>query len=118
VVLSSRERPFLVEPMGSGLRGVTLRFAHEVRGEADYFSDIPQMKLPTEMMKLTRACAHSAQEAGEASRSSNCGEAFSGERRQLNGWAPPKHRGRAPGRKGLIPAKRRKTRGQTGSARP
>ena len=31
VVLSSRERPFLVEPMGSGLHGVTLRFAHEVR---------------------------------------------------------------------------------------
>jgi DNA end-binding protein Ku len=35
VVLSSRERPFLIEPMGSGLRGVTLRFAHEVRSEAD-----------------------------------------------------------------------------------
>ena len=37
VVLSSHERPFLVEPMGSGLRGVTLRFAHEVRSETDYF---------------------------------------------------------------------------------
>ena len=54
VVLSSRERPFLVEPMGSGLRGVTLRFAHEVRSEADYFSDIPEMKLPAEMMKLAQ----------------------------------------------------------------
>ena len=54
VVLSSRERPFLVEPMGSGLRGVTLRFAHEVRSETDYFSDIPEMKLPTEMMKLAQ----------------------------------------------------------------
>jgi DNA end-binding protein Ku len=52
VVLSSRERPFLVEPMGSGLRGVTLRFAHEVRSEAVYFSDIPEMRLPGEMMKL------------------------------------------------------------------
>ena len=31
VVLPSRERPLLVEPMASGLRGVTLRFAHEVR---------------------------------------------------------------------------------------
>jgi DNA end-binding protein Ku len=46
IVLSSRERPFLVEPMGSGLRGVTLRFSHEVRGAEDYFSEIPQMKLP------------------------------------------------------------------------
>jgi len=54
VVLSSRERPFLVESMGSGLRGVTLRFAHEVRSETDYFSDIPEMKLPTEMMKLAQ----------------------------------------------------------------
>ena len=54
VVLSSHERPFLVEPMGSGLRGVTLRFAHEVRSEADYFSEIPEMKLPTEMMKLAQ----------------------------------------------------------------
>jgi Ku protein len=52
VVLSSRERPFLVEPMGNGLRGVTLRFQNEVRGAEEYFSDIPQMKLPTEMMKL------------------------------------------------------------------
>jgi non-homologous end joining protein Ku len=54
VVLSSRERPFLVEPMASGLRGVTLRFAHEVRSEADYFSDIPEMKLPADMMKLAQ----------------------------------------------------------------
>ena len=54
VVLSSRERPFLIEPMASGLRGVTLRFAHEVRSEADYFSDIPEMKLPAEMMKLAQ----------------------------------------------------------------
>jgi Ku protein len=52
IVLSSRERPFLVEPMGQGLRGVTLRFAHEVRGAEDYFANIPQMRLPAEMMKL------------------------------------------------------------------
>jgi non-homologous end joining protein Ku len=54
IVLSSRERPFLIEPVGTGLSGVTLRFAHEVRGEADYFSEIPHMKLPTEMMKLAQ----------------------------------------------------------------
>jgi DNA end-binding protein Ku len=54
VVLSSRERPFLIEAMGNGLRGVTLRFAHEVRSEAAYFSDIPEMKLPAEMMKLAQ----------------------------------------------------------------
>ena len=41
VVLASRERPILVEPMGRGLRGTTLRFAHEIRSEEDYFRDIP-----------------------------------------------------------------------------
>jgi DNA end-binding protein Ku len=54
IVLSSRERPFLLEPTGRGLRGVTLRFAHEVRNEAEYFSEIPEMKLPPEMMKLAQ----------------------------------------------------------------
>ena len=48
IVLSSRERPFLVEPMGAGLRGATLRFSHEVRDLEDYFSEIPQLKLPPE----------------------------------------------------------------------
>jgi DNA end-binding protein Ku len=67
VVLSSRERPLLVEPMGSGLRGVTLRFAHEVRSEADYFSDIPEMKLPAEMMKLAQHIIKSKSENFDAS---------------------------------------------------
>src|SRR5438874_2544670 len=39
---------------GRGLRGVTLRFAHEVRNESEYFGDIPEMKLPPEMMKLAQ----------------------------------------------------------------
>jgi Ku protein len=54
IVLSSRERPLLLEPMGRGLRGVTLRFTHEVRNESEYFSEIPKMKLPPEMMKLAQ----------------------------------------------------------------
>jgi DNA end-binding protein Ku len=54
VVLSLRERPMLVAPMGNGLCGVTLRFAHEVRGGEEYFSGIPEMKLPAEMVKLAQ----------------------------------------------------------------
>jgi Ku protein len=54
VVLSLRERPMLVAPMGKGLCGVTLRFAHEVRKEEEYFSKIPEMKLPAEMVKLAQ----------------------------------------------------------------
>jgi non-homologous end joining protein Ku len=52
VVLSSRERPILIEPMGNGLRGVTLRFNHEVRDAEEYFDEIPQMELPDEMLSL------------------------------------------------------------------
>jgi DNA end-binding protein Ku len=54
VVLSSRERPMLVAVMGNGLCGVTLRFAHEVRKQAEYFNMIPEMKLPAEMVKLAQ----------------------------------------------------------------
>ena len=54
VVLSSRERPMLVAVMGNGLCGVTLRFAHEVRKQEEYFSIIPEMKLPAEMVKLAQ----------------------------------------------------------------
>ena len=54
VVLSTRERPMLIAPMGKGLCGVTLRFAHEVRGQEEYFSGIPEMTLPAEMVKLAQ----------------------------------------------------------------
>jgi DNA end-binding protein Ku len=41
VVLSNRERPIVLEPIGLGLRGITLRYVHEIRSEAEYFADIP-----------------------------------------------------------------------------
>jgi non-homologous end joining protein Ku len=40
--------------MDRGLRGVTLRFSNEVRSPEHHFSEIPQMKLPPEMMKLAQ----------------------------------------------------------------
>src|SRR5215210_4045237 len=52
VVLSNRERPIAIEPMGNGIRGVTLRFNHEVRSEAEYFGDIPEIVLPDEMIRV------------------------------------------------------------------
>ena len=52
VVLSNRERPILIEPLGPGLRGMTLRYAHEIRGEAEVFGDIPELVLPAEMLEV------------------------------------------------------------------
>jgi len=54
VVLANRERPILIQPMGPGLRGITLRYSHEVRSEKDYFVDIPPMTLPEEMVQITQ----------------------------------------------------------------
>jgi DNA end-binding protein Ku len=44
----------LVAPMYNGLCGVTLRFTHEVRPGEEYFSGIPEMKLPAEIVKLAQ----------------------------------------------------------------
>jgi DNA end-binding protein Ku len=52
VVISKRERPLILEPMGKGLRGTTLRYPYEVRDEKEFFSEIPDVKIPGEMMKL------------------------------------------------------------------
>jgi DNA end-binding protein Ku len=51
VVLARRERPIILEPMDDGIRGTTLRYSHEIRDAADYFSDIPELKLPDEMLR-------------------------------------------------------------------
>ena len=38
--------------MGKGLRGVTLRYEHEVLSEAEYFAGIPEIALPDEMLQI------------------------------------------------------------------
>ncbi len=52
VVLARRERPIIVEPMGNGIRGITLRYSHEVRDEAGFFKNIPKLRLPDEMLRV------------------------------------------------------------------
>ena len=52
VVLSKRERPIILEPFGKGMRGMTLRYPYEVRDEKEYFAEIPDMKIPSDMLKL------------------------------------------------------------------
>jgi DNA end-binding protein Ku len=52
VVISKRERPIILEPLGKGLRGMTLRYPYEVRKEDEYFADSPDVKVSGEMLKL------------------------------------------------------------------
>jgi len=52
LVLQRREHVLMLEPFDKGLLGTTLRYAYEVRSAADYFEDIPDLKLPAEMKQL------------------------------------------------------------------
>jgi DNA end-binding protein Ku len=52
VVLTRREHVIALEPKGRGLMGLTLRYPYEIRDEASYFEDIPELKLPKEMLDL------------------------------------------------------------------
>ena len=52
VVLARREHVIALEPKGRGLVGTTLRYPYEVRDEKPYFEDIPELKLPKEMLDL------------------------------------------------------------------
>jgi DNA end-binding protein Ku len=52
VVVSKRERVIALEPHGKGLLGTTLHYPYEVRKEEEYFEDIPDIKVPGEMLQL------------------------------------------------------------------
>lgn len=52
VVVYRRERLLLLQPRGKGLMGTALRYVNEVRDEKDYFDEIPNIKVPADMLKL------------------------------------------------------------------
>jgi DNA end-binding protein Ku len=52
VVLQRRERMLMLAPRGKGILATTLRYPYEVRQDAEYFSDITDVKLPDDMMGI------------------------------------------------------------------
>src|SRR6185436_7126612 len=54
VVLSRRERMLMLQPRGNGMLATTLRYPYEVRQDAEYFSGIPDAKLPAEMLDIAQ----------------------------------------------------------------
>ena len=54
VVFTSREHVIALEARGKGLLGVTLRYPYEVRKEEEYFDDVPDEKLPKDMLDLAK----------------------------------------------------------------
>ena len=53
-MLTTREHMIALEPRGKGLMGTLLRYPYEVRDEADYFDDIPDIKVEKEMLDLAK----------------------------------------------------------------
>ena len=52
VVIYRREHLLLLRPRGKGLMATTLRYKSEVRDQDTYFDDIPNIKVPVDMLKL------------------------------------------------------------------
>jgi DNA end-binding protein Ku len=52
VVIYRREHLLLLAPRGKGIMATALRYNTEVRDEKDYFDEIPNVKVPADMLKL------------------------------------------------------------------
>jgi DNA end-binding protein Ku len=52
VVLYRRERLLMLQPRSKGIVGTLLRYKNEVRDEHEYFDDIPDIKVPKDMLDL------------------------------------------------------------------
>jgi DNA end-binding protein Ku len=52
VVMARRERVMMLEAFGKGIMGTTLHYPYEIRGEDAVFEEIPEMKLPDQMIGL------------------------------------------------------------------
>ncbi len=58
VVFTNREHVVAIEPREKGLLAMTLRFPYEIRNERDYFDDIPDEKVPKDMLELAVHIVH------------------------------------------------------------
>ena len=54
VVLNRRERMLMLAPRHKGMLATTLRYPYEVRQDAEYFSDIHDVKLSAEMLDIAQ----------------------------------------------------------------
>ena len=54
VVLYRRERLLMLQPRGEGIAATLLRYRNEVRDEHAYFDDIPDVKVPKDMLTLAK----------------------------------------------------------------
>ena len=53
-VIARRERLFVMEPRDKGILATALHYNYEVRDDHAYFDDIPDIKIPAEMLDLAK----------------------------------------------------------------
>jgi DNA end-binding protein Ku len=52
VVMARRERMMMLEPFDKGIMGTTLHYPYEIRSDQAVFEEIPEIKLPEQMIGL------------------------------------------------------------------
>lgn len=52
IVLTNREHVMMIEPLGKGLLGTTLRYPYELRDEGQFFDNIKSPKITRDMVEL------------------------------------------------------------------
>jgi DNA end-binding protein Ku len=52
VVMARRERAMMLEAFGKGIMGTTLHYPYEIRSDEAVFEEIPELKLPDQMVGL------------------------------------------------------------------
>jgi DNA end-binding protein Ku len=52
IVMANREHMMMLEPLGKGLLGTTLRYDYEVRREKEYFAHVPSPRISKDMISL------------------------------------------------------------------
>jgi DNA end-binding protein Ku len=52
VVMARRERIMMLEPFGKGIMGTLLLYPYEIRSDEAVFDEIPELKLPDQMVGL------------------------------------------------------------------
>src|ERR1700704_6723629 len=52
VVMARRERVMMLEAFGKGIMGTTLHYPYEIRSDEAVFEEIPELKLPDQMVGL------------------------------------------------------------------
>ena len=52
IVMAHREHIIMLEPLGKGILGTTLRYDYEVRKEKEYFAHVPSPRISNDMVEL------------------------------------------------------------------